>query len=49
VVHAFTNPGLGRARFLNIHAPESGFIEYLRARDRSDDVDPTEYDIFDVN
>jgi mannose-6-phosphate isomerase-like protein (cupin superfamily) len=49
VVHAFTNPGLGRARFLNIHAPESGFIEYLRARDRGEDVDPSEYDIFDVD
>jgi mannose-6-phosphate isomerase-like protein (cupin superfamily) len=48
VVHAFTNPGLGRARFLNIHTPESGFIDYLRARDRGEDVDPAEYDIFDV-
>jgi mannose-6-phosphate isomerase-like protein (cupin superfamily) len=48
VVHAFTNPGLGRARFLNIHTPESRFVEYLRARDRGEDVDPAEYDIFDV-
>jgi mannose-6-phosphate isomerase-like protein (cupin superfamily) len=48
VVHAFTNPGLGLARFLNIHTPESGFIDYLRARDRGEDVNPTEYDIFDV-
>ena len=48
VVHAFTNPGVGPARFLNIHTPESGFVEYLRARDRGEDVDPAEYDIFDV-
>jgi mannose-6-phosphate isomerase-like protein (cupin superfamily) len=48
VVHAFTNPGLGPARFLNIHTPESGFVEYLRAADRGEDLDPAEYDIFDV-
>ena len=48
VVHAFTNPGLGPARFLNIHTPESAFVEYLRARDRGEDVDPAQYDIFDV-
>jgi mannose-6-phosphate isomerase-like protein (cupin superfamily) len=49
VVHAFTNPGLGRARFLNIHAPESGFLDYLRARDNGEKVDPAEYDIYDVD
>jgi quercetin dioxygenase-like cupin family protein len=30
IVHGFTNAGPGRARYLNIHAPDSSFIEYLR-------------------
>jgi quercetin dioxygenase-like cupin family protein len=30
IVHGFTNPGPGGARYLNIHAPDGGFIEYLR-------------------
>ena len=30
IVHGFTNAGPGRARYLNIHAPDSRFIEYLR-------------------
>lgn len=30
IVHGFTNAGPGRARYLNIHAPDSEFIEYLR-------------------
>jgi mannose-6-phosphate isomerase-like protein (cupin superfamily) len=45
VVHAFTNAGPGRARFLNVHAPDIGFVEYLRARARDEDVDPADYDI----
>ena len=48
VVHAFTNPGPGRARFLNVHAPDRGFTDYLRARDRDEDVNPAGYDIHDV-
>jgi mannose-6-phosphate isomerase-like protein (cupin superfamily) len=48
VVHAFTNASGSRARFLNIHAPESGFLEYLRARDCDEEVDSAEHDIFDV-
>ena len=28
--HGFRNPGPGRARFLNIHAPSDGFIERVR-------------------
>jgi mannose-6-phosphate isomerase-like protein (cupin superfamily) len=28
--HTFTHPGPGHARFLNIHAPEGGFTEFLR-------------------
>jgi quercetin dioxygenase-like cupin family protein len=30
IVHGFRNPGPGGARYLNIHAPDAGFIEYLR-------------------
>ena len=30
IVHGFTNAGPGRARYLNIHAPDGRFIEYLR-------------------
>jgi quercetin dioxygenase-like cupin family protein len=30
IVHGFTNPGPGGARYLNIHAPDAGFIAYLR-------------------
>ena len=30
VEHTFGKPGRGRARFLNIHAPDAGFVEYLR-------------------
>jgi mannose-6-phosphate isomerase-like protein (cupin superfamily) len=32
VHHGFRNPGPGRARFLNIHAPGTGFIESVRNR-----------------
>ena len=48
VVHAFTNAGQGRARFLNVHAPETGFVEYMRARDRGEDVDPARFDVHHV-
>jgi mannose-6-phosphate isomerase-like protein (cupin superfamily) len=30
VRHGFRNPGPGKARFLNIHAPSDGFIERVR-------------------
>jgi quercetin dioxygenase-like cupin family protein len=36
VVHAVTSTG-GRARFLNIHSPDAGFVEFLRARTRGED------------
>ena len=49
VVHAFTNAGRGRARFLNLHAPETGFVELLRARDRGEEPDPEEFDVFDAD
>jgi quercetin dioxygenase-like cupin family protein len=31
VVHAFTNASGGRVRFLNVHAPDAGFADFLRA------------------
>ena len=48
VVHSFTNPGPGGARFLNVHAPETGFVALLRARARGEEVDPADYDVHDV-
>ena len=48
VVHAFTNAGPRRARFLNVHAPERGFVDYLRARARGEEVDPERFDIWEV-
>jgi len=37
-VHAFTSHGSGRARFLNIHAPDCGFADFMRARTRGEDA-----------
>jgi thiamine-phosphate pyrophosphorylase len=44
VVHAFTSAG--RARFLNVHAPSFGFVEYLRALDAGGQVDESQFDSF---
>jgi mannose-6-phosphate isomerase-like protein (cupin superfamily) len=49
VVHEFTNPGPGRARFLNIHAPETGFVDLMRAHHRDEPVDPADYDVHEVD
>jgi mannose-6-phosphate isomerase-like protein (cupin superfamily) len=49
VVHSFTNPGPGRARFLNIHAPDLGFVDLQRARDRGEDPDPEQFDVWNVD
>jgi len=46
VVHEFTS--VGRARFLNVHAPECGFVEYLRKLDAGENVDPGQYDSYDL-
>jgi mannose-6-phosphate isomerase-like protein (cupin superfamily) len=46
VVHAFTSAG--RARFLNVHAPSCGFVEYLRAMDAGGEVDDARYDSYSV-
>jgi mannose-6-phosphate isomerase-like protein (cupin superfamily) len=45
-VHAFTSHGSVRARFLNIHAPDSGFTDFLRARTRGKDAT---FDSIDVD
>jgi quercetin dioxygenase-like cupin family protein len=47
IVHGFTNPGPGGARYLNIHAPDGGFIEYIR-RLTSDGV-RVDWDSYDVD
>jgi quercetin dioxygenase-like cupin family protein len=47
IVHGFTNPGPGGARYLNIHAPDAGFIEYLR-RITGDGV-KVQWDNYDVD
>lgn len=49
VVHAFTNPARRPARFLNIHAPESGLVEYMRALARGENVDVGDFDIHHVD
>jgi mannose-6-phosphate isomerase-like protein (cupin superfamily) len=46
VVHQFTS--VGRARFLNVHAPECGFVEYLRMVDAGESVDPRQYDMYEL-
>jgi quercetin dioxygenase-like cupin family protein len=45
VVHSFTSDG---ARFLNVHAPETGFVDYMRALDRGEDVDPATFDVHEA-
>ncbi len=46
VPHAFTS--VGRARFLNVHAPACGFVEYLRKLDAGENVDSQQYDSYDL-
>ena len=46
VAHEFTS--VGRARFLNVHAPECGFVEYLRKVDAGENVDPRQYDSYEL-
>jgi quercetin dioxygenase-like cupin family protein len=45
IVHGFTNPGPGGARYLNIHAPDAGFIEYLRRAIAGGSFDWDSYDV----
>jgi mannose-6-phosphate isomerase-like protein (cupin superfamily) len=45
VPHAVRNSGFERARLLSVHAPESGYVDYLRGCARGDEPDPARYDI----
>jgi quercetin dioxygenase-like cupin family protein len=45
VVHAFTNPGPASARFLDIHTPQSRLVDWMRARERGELVDPRDFDV----
>jgi thiamine-phosphate pyrophosphorylase len=47
IVHAFTS--VGRARFLNVHAPSCAFSEYLRAIDADGNVDDAGFDSHDLD
>jgi thiamine-phosphate pyrophosphorylase len=42
VEHEFTSAG--NARFLNVHAPSCGFVDYLRRLDAGEDFDHAAYD-----
>ncbi|HKP19163.1 MAG TPA: cupin domain-containing protein [Gaiellaceae bacterium] len=42
VVHGFDNDGPAETRFLNVHAPGGGFVDYLRGRVDFDSYDPPE-------
>jgi quercetin dioxygenase-like cupin family protein len=45
VIHGFDNDGDTEVRYLNIHTPDSGFIDYMRAvRDKTG---ATDWDSFD--
>jgi thiamine-phosphate pyrophosphorylase len=47
VEHEFTSAG--PARFLNVHAPSCGFVDYLRAMDAGEEVDDGQYDSFHLS
>jgi mannose-6-phosphate isomerase-like protein (cupin superfamily) len=47
IVHGFDNPGPGGVRYLNVHAPDGGFIEYIR-RITGDGV-RVDWDSYDVD
>src|SRR5438128_6991959 len=42
VVHSFDNDGPVEVRFVNVHAPSGGFVDYLRGRGNFDSEDPPE-------
>jgi thiamine-phosphate pyrophosphorylase len=47
VVHEFTSAS-PRVRFLNVHAPSFGFVEYLRALDAGEAIDTARYDVYEL-
>jgi quercetin dioxygenase-like cupin family protein len=48
VVHSFENSSDGRLRLLNMHTPGMRFDEYIRKMDEGVDVNPEEYDVWEV-
>ena len=46
VVHTFGNEGPGDARFLNVHAPNGGFADYLRAQRDGDEAADDRFDTY---
>ena len=42
VVHAFDNDSDSEVRFVNVHAPSGGFVDYLRGKESFDSRDPPE-------
>jgi quercetin dioxygenase-like cupin family protein len=49
VVHSFKNSSAGPVRLLNIHTPGMRFDEYIRKMDEGVDVNPEEYDVWEVD
>jgi quercetin dioxygenase-like cupin family protein len=49
VVHSFKNSSSGHVRLLNIHTPGMRFDEYIRKMDEGVDVNPEEYDVWEVD
>jgi quercetin dioxygenase-like cupin family protein len=49
VVHSFKNSSAGPVRLLNIHTPGMRFDEYIRKMDEGADVNPEEYDVWEVD
>ena len=47
VAHEFTS--VGRASFLNVHAPSCGFVEYLRKVDAHEGIRPETYDVYELS
>lgn len=49
VVHSFTNSGPASARLLDIHSRESRLVDWMRARERGEVVDPRDFDVHYVD
>jgi mannose-6-phosphate isomerase-like protein (cupin superfamily) len=49
VIHSFKNSSAEHLRLLNIHTPGMRFDEYIRKMDEGVDVNPEEYDIWEVD
>lgn len=47
--HTLKNSGSENARLLNVHAPESGYVDYLRANARGGEFHAAHYDVHHVD